>query len=164
MRGKYNQRSDLKNQREEQQKADKAYRMAEDLCTAILVLCVASLILFAMSSCTTTKYVEVEKVRTDTVYKSKVERDSVWLHDSVEVNVKGDTVLVEKWHTKIKETFVYDTLQVLKKDSIPVPYPVTKYVEKELSWWQQTCMYIAYAVIALLVIFFGWKIVKNKLF
>lgn len=128
------------------------------ICLVVVVFC----------GCTTTQYIPIEKASTDTVYKSIITRDSLWLHDSIYVKEisKGDTVFlnIEKWHTKYKETFIHDTLYQSKTDTIPVPYPVTKYVEKELSWWQQTCMYIAYAVIALLVIFFGWKIVKNKLF
>ena len=88
-----------------------------------------------LTSCTATKYVEVEKVRTDTTYITKWQKDSVWLHDSIHVKERGDTVLVEKWHTKYVENQVHDTTYVATHDTIPAPYPVTEYVEKELSWW-----------------------------
>ena len=49
----------------------------------VIALCMAVLIaLSLLSSCTTTKYIEVEKVRTDTTYITKWQKDSVWLHDS----------------------------------------------------------------------------------
>ena len=108
----------------------------------------AFLLLFA--SCTTTKVVTVEKVKIDTTYITKWQRDSVWLHDSTIVREKGDTVLVEKWHTKYKEKQVHDTIYKSRVDSIPVPYPVEKLVEKELTWWQQTRLHIANIILCLL--------------
>ena len=97
--------------------------------------------ILALSSCKTTEVVTVEKVKADTTYITKVQRDSIWQHDSVFVKEKGDSVLIERWHTKYIEKKVYDTTYVAKHDSVPVPYPVTKYVEKQLSWWQKTLIY-----------------------
>ena len=92
-----------------------------------------------LGGCTTTKYVEVEKVRTDTLYQSKVEKDSVWVHDSIHVKERGDTVWVERWRTKIHATELHDTVYQATHDTIPLPYPVEKVVEKEkaLTWWQR---------------------------
>ena len=87
-----------------------------------LIIWLVFLMLLAwLTSCTATKYVEVEKVRTDTTYITKWQRDSVWLHDSIHVTEKGDTVRIEKWHTKYKEKQVHDTLYKSRVDSIPVP-------------------------------------------
>ena len=108
----------------------------------------AFLLLFA--SCTTTKVVTVEKVKIDTTYIAKWQRDSVWLHDSTIVREKGDTVLVERWHTKYKEKQVHDTIYKSRVDSIPAPYPEEKLVEKELTWWQQTRLHIANIILCLL--------------
>ena len=116
----------------------------------------AFLLLFA--SCTTTKVVTVEKVKIDTTYITKWQRDSVWLHDSTIVREKGDTVLVEKWHTKYKEKQVHDTLYKSRVDSIPVPYPVEKMVERELTWWQQTRLHIANIILCLLGVAAVWWI------
>lgn len=164
MKGEHQSRSDLKNVREEKQKDEQALKMIRNICTAVIVMCVLTLLMFCMSGCTTTKYVEVEKVRTDTVYKSKIERDSIWLHDSIEVKVKGDSVLIEKWHTKYKETFIHDTLYHAKVDSIPVPYPVTEYIEKKLSWLQKTLIGAGWILILIVVGGIGWIIVKKKLY
>lgn len=111
---------------------------------------IISAFLLLFTSCTTTKVVTVEKVKIDTTYITKWQRDSVWLHDSTIVREKGDTVLVEKWHTKYKEKQVHDTLYKSRVDSIPVPYPVEKLVEKELTWWQQTRLHLANIILCLL--------------
>jgi len=111
---------------------------------------IISAFLLLLASCTTTKVVTVEKLKIDTTYITKWQRDSVWLHDSTIVREKGDTMLVEKWHTKYKEKQVHDTLYKSRVDSIPVPYPVEKLVEKELTWWQQTRLHIANIILCLL--------------
>lgn len=96
---------------------------------------VALLLSSLFSGCTTTKYVPIETIRTDTVYQSKIKRDSVRVHDSVYVKEwqKGDTVFRDRdrWHTEYVDREVHDTLYQSRVDSVAVPYPV----EKELSWW-----------------------------
>lgn len=90
--------------------------------------------LLVLAGCKTTKYVPVETVRTDTLYVSKLERDSIVKHDSVYFHVyeKGDTVysVLTKWKTEYRDRYHTDTVYVSKTDSIPVPYPI----EKELKW------------------------------
>ena len=46
---------------------------------------------------------------------------------------KGDTIRIERWHTKFVEREVHDTTYVSKIDSVPAPYPVTEYVERKRS-------------------------------
>jgi hypothetical protein len=88
-----------------------------------------------MCSCKTVEYVPVieHEVHHDSIYFTQVQKDSVWLHDSILIKDRGDTVWVEKWHTKYIEKLRIDTTYIAKVDSIPVPYEVTKYVEKKLS-------------------------------
>ena len=95
-----------------------------------------------LCGCKQIEYVTVEKVRTDTTYVTKWQRDSVWLHDSVLVREKGDTVMVEKWHTKYVETVRIDTTYLATHDTIPQPYPVIKEVPTELNWWQRLRLWI----------------------
>ena len=121
-----------------------------------LVLLIAALICFVLMTmvvgCKQTEYVTVEKVRIDTTYITKHQRDSIYLHDSTYVEVKGDTVKIEKWHTKYIDLSRTDTIVKIKVDSIPKPYPVIKEVPRPLSWWQKTKMY---AGVVLLVILGG---------
>lgn len=124
----------------------------------VLVIILGLLVLWALCSCTKTEYITVEKVRTDTTYINKVQRDSIYLHDSTFVKVAGDTVWIERWHTKWQNHLEHDTVYKARTDSVPVPYPVTKYVEKKLSWFQKTLIGVGILSIMALVIFIAFKL------
>ena len=110
------------------------------MCFWSMVLIIILLVLMMLTGCTTTKYVTVPEYHTDTLMVTKQQRDSIWLHDSIRVTEKGDTVRIEKWHTKYVEKQVHDTTYISKTDSVPQPYPVTQYVEKPLSTPQKGLM------------------------
>lgn len=131
--------------------------MKQNLCLVILVA------LLLVGCKTKERVVTVEKVRTDTTYITKHQRDSVWLHDSIHVTEKGDTIRIEKWHTKYVEKATHDTLYQATHDTIPQPYPVEKLVERELSWWQQTRMHLGEALLALAGIAVVVFVVRRKL-
>lgn len=103
-----------------------------------------------MVGCRTVRYVPVEHTRIDTLLITKQQRDSIWLHDSIHVKDKGDTILIEKWHTKYVEKMVHDTIYRSRVDSIPVPVTVTEFVEREFTWWQQTKMKMGVCMMLLL--------------
>ena len=124
----------------------------------VLVIILGMLVLWALCSCTKTEYITVEKVRTDTTYINKVQRDSIYLHDSTFVKVAGDTVWIERWHTKWQNHTAHDTVYKARVDSVPVPYPVTKYVEKKLSWFQKTLIGVGILSIMALVVFIAFKL------
>ncbi len=121
------------------------------------------------TGCTTTKYVQVPEYHTDTLIQTKVLKDSVWLHDSTFIREKGDTVLIERWHTEFLKKEVHDTVYISKTDSVPAPYPVevTKEVPAELTWWQQTRLYLANILLILAalaaVIYVGKRHIKSLL-
>lgn len=131
--------------------------MKQNLCLVILVA------LLFVGCKTKERVVTVEKVRNDTTYITKHQRDSVWLHDSIHVTEKGDTIRIERWHTKYVERATHDTLYQHKTDSVPVPYPVEKLVERELSWWQQTRIHLGEALLALAGIAVVVVVVRRKL-
>ena len=129
----------------------------------LIIWLVILMLLAWLTSCTATKVVEVEKVRTDTTYVTKWQKDSVWLHDSIHVKERGDTVLVEKWHTKYVEKQVHDTLYQAKTDSIPVPYWKIKEVPAELSWWQRVRLWLGNIVLLALLgvaVYYGYRFYK----
>ena len=103
--------------------------------TCMIVVTIAAMVvaLLMLSGCTTTKYVPVIEHQTDTLIQRVVERDSIHVHDSSRVTEKGDTIRIERWHTKFVEREVHDTTYVSKIDSVPAPYPVTEYVERKRS-------------------------------
>jgi hypothetical protein len=120
----------------------------------VLLLALAAAVavfgLLLLTGCTTTKYVPVETVRTDTLKVTKYERDSIYIHDSTIVREKGDTMLIEKWHTRWRDRWHHDTVYQSRVDSVPKPYPVTEYVERKrskLDWF-----FIITGIIALIAV------------
>ena len=128
----------------------------EKILMLILAITIIMTVALMMSGCKQTEYVYIPTHSTDTLYINKVQRDSIKVHDSIYVHewTKGDTIFVEsrKWLTKYVEKEVHDTIYQSRVDSVPVPYQVTEYIEKELTWWQKTKMK---AGVALLVILGG---------
>ena len=126
----------------------------------LIIWSVFLMLLAWLTSCTTTKVVEVEKVMTDTTYITKWQRDSVWLHDSIHVTEKGETVRIERWHTKYVEKQVHDTTCVATHDTIPQPYEVVKEVPADLSWWQRVRLWLGNAVLLAVIGFVGYWIFR----
>ena len=136
--------------------------ISESYRTMLLFALAAAAVVFGLlllTGCTTTKYVPIETVRTDTLKVTKYERDSIYIHDSTIVREKGDTMLIEKWHTRWRDRWMHDTVYQSRVDSVPKPYPVEKRVPAELTWWQQTRLHLAnillYALLAFGVIKLG---------
>ena len=120
---------------------------------SVTFIALAIALMLAFSGCTTTRYVPVEHHTTDTVYQSKLQRDSIWLHDSIHVSEKGDTIRIERWRTKFVSKEVHDTLYQSVRDSIPVPYEVIKEVPAKLSSLQTGLMVSGlFAILALILV------------
>lgn len=130
----------------------------------LLTITLAVLIGWLLMGCTTTKYVPVVEHRADTLLYYSSVWDSIYVHDSIHVREKGDTVTIERWHTRWRDRWQHDTLFISKTDSVPQPYPVEvmKEVEKPLTWWQKTRMYVGGIVIFGLIIFAVVKIFWRK--
>lgn len=128
----------------------------------MLLIFICGIILIAFGSCRSIKYVPIESIKHDSVYITQHQKDSIYIHDSIYQKEKGDTVLIEKWHTRYIEKQVRDTLIQIQRDTIPQPYPYEVEVPAQLSWWQKTRMHIGeITIIALLVLLGSW-IVRIK--
>lgn len=88
------------------------------------------------ASCRSVQYVPIESIRTEYKTRDSIRFDSIYQRDSVLLLVKGDTVYKEKYKYLYKYQYVNSTDTVLKMDSIQVPYPV----EKKLNRWQSIKM------------------------
>lgn len=111
-----------------------------------------------------------ESVKIDHVRDTVFQRDSVIYRDSVYHYVKGDTVIIEKWHYTTNNHHYannnvvtrVDTL--VKVDSVQVPVVTERVVtqiekvEKPLKWWQKGLMWAGGIGIVLLVFFITVKI------
>ena len=120
------------------------------------------LALVAMASCKTVKYVPVEKVQHDSIYITQHQKDSIYIHDSIYQKEKGDTLIIEKWHTRYVEKQVRDTLIQIERDTIPQPYPYEVEVPAQLSWWQQTRIRVGDIAMIAVALLIGWWIFRRS--
>ncbi len=95
------------------------------------------LLMSAICSCRSVRYVPVETTKSDTVYMNRVQLDSIYMRDSVFIEKSGDTIreFQYKYIYRFKDRI--DTLYISKTDSIQVPYPVevVKYKTPQWCWW-----------------------------
>jgi hypothetical protein len=92
----------------------------------------------------------------DSVYIDRLKRDSIYQRDSIYIIVKGDTVFKYQYKYSYRDKLVRDTVAVVRRDSIPYPVEVSKYVERKLSWWQTTLLWSG-ALAWLLIILMLWR-------
>lgn len=101
------------------------------------------------ASCRCVQYVPVESVRTEYKTRDSIRFDSIYQRDSVLLLVKGDTVYKEKYKYLYKYQYVNTTDTVLKTDSIQVPFPV----EKKLNRWQSLKMELGGWFLGAIIVF-----------
>lgn len=126
----------------------------------------ACILISMLTGCKSVQFVPVETVKTDSVYVDRYQRDSIYQRDSVFVNrwTAGDTVYQDKvvWKYVYRDKVKYDTVSVLRSDTVRVPYPV----ERRLTKWEQVRLNVGGWVIALVVITIlvvvGWAIYKIR--
>lgn len=126
----------------------------------------ACILISMLTGCKSVQYVPVETVRTDSVYIDRYQHDSIYQRDSVFVNrwTAGDTVYQDKvvWKYVYRDKVKYDTVAILRSDTVRVPYPV----ERRLTKWEQVRLNVGGWVIALVVITIlvvvGWTIYKIR--
>lgn len=103
----------------------------------LLLVIISFILLSSLAGCKSVRYVPVETVRTDSVYVDRYLRDSIYQRDSVFINrwTAGDTVYQDKIVYKYiyRDKVKYDTVAVLRSDTVRVPYPV----ERKLTRWEQ---------------------------
>lgn len=119
-----------------------------------------------MTGCKTREVVvTVPEYHTDTLYQSKVEKDSIWMKDSVLVREKGDTVLVDRWHVSYKEKVLVDTVYEHKVDTLTkvVEVPVEKPSGKR-TWWEKLRMFAGDIVMIVLLLIVTFFIIKYFIF
>lgn len=117
----------------------------------IVVVCLL-ICVFSLFSCSP-RIVEVEKPviieQTHTQTHTDIVRDTLVWRDSVYHYVKGDTVIIERWHNtqQINKWVVTDTI----RDTIPRVVTVTETRVQKVNvihWWQRVLMWSG--VVALL--------------
>lgn len=120
-----------------------------------ITIAILAVMLMTLAGCRSVKYVPVTEYRDRYVSKtdSFIKTDSVYLHDSVSVFAKGDTIYKTKTRYKDRFKIVYHT----KTDTIAVhdsiPYPVKVEVEKRQSAIDKVFAWLGKMAGILLVVF-----------
>lgn len=165
----------VNNHEKEKRRADRLAELVIDVGVIIVLL--------SMTSCRSVRYVPVESVRTEYINHTDTirETDSI-IHEKETIIREADSTLLAKLGLKLKENerailvlkrelekqkrevSEHKTDTVIMRDSIPIPYPV----EKELTWYQGTCItwfpWILFAAIAFLIIILKpWRWMKSIL-
>lgn len=119
-----------------------------------LTLAMLAVMLVMLTGCRSVKYVPVTEYRDRYVSKtdSFIKTDSVYLHDSVSVFAKGDTIYMTKTRYKDRFKIVYNDKSVTVHDSIP--YPVKVEVEKKQTFIDKVVMGFGVVTGLLLIVFF----------
>lgn len=156
------------NSRKDRETHDVGERVAWTVLTLAVIVLLAMLLILC-GSCTRKIYVPVERteLRTDTLYRTLWNTDTVIDRDTVLTLVKGDTVTIDRvrWRVRVKER--HDTVYRTKTDSVYVekPYPVPEpyEVEKPLSWWQKALMSLGgMLAVCVLLVMGKWAYTKFR--
>lgn len=115
------------------------------------------IILLIATACTTTRYIEtpipIETIKTE--YITQLKEDSIYIHDSIDRYISGDTVYQYKYKYIYKFLNTKDTIQQI--DTIQIPIEVTQIREvNKLKWYQSTLMYFGLAFLIVV----SYKILK----
>ena len=128
------------------------------------IITAVALILCSLIGCKRVEYVTIPEYHTDTLRTIQLQKDSVYLRDSVYVTreLRNDTLYLttDRWRTEYRDRLKIDTAYVSKKDSVVV----IKEVEKHLSRWQELKMNVgggAMVAVVVMVGLFVWRIVKK---
>jgi len=128
--------------------------------TSVAVMAFKWMLLLAIFSLfagckTKTVLVPVEKVKIE--YRDRLRIDSIYNRDTVNIYERGDTVYLQtiKW----RERFKFDTVSVVRVDSIPYPVEVVTEVNKLTKWqrWRLSALNVLVLVIV------GYVIIKIRL-
>lgn len=124
-----------------------------------------AILIFIFASCTTTKYIDrpipVETVRTE--YINQLYRDSIFIHDSIDRYISGDTVYMYKYKYIYKYLNRVDT--IVNTDTIHVPLEVKTIETKEVNkikWYQSILMWLGGLSTILLAFKLG-KFISTKI-
>jgi hypothetical protein len=122
---------------------------------AILTL---GLILFFATGCKSVQPVIIEKTKIE--YRDRLRVDSIYNRDTVQIYGRNDTIFKDiiKW----RERFRFDTVSVVRIDSIPYPVEVIQEVNK-LTKWQRWRLTILNIIGGLTAAYIAFRIGKAKL-
>lgn len=142
-------------------------KLIDKITKVVIAIAVAMLFLSMFCRCTTTKYVPVTEFRDRVVVKtdSLLKTDSVYVHDSVSVYIRGDTVFKDKYQLRYKDRYIIrnksDTLIV--RDSIPYKVEIENKLSKTDKVFLNIGKIASICIFIGILAFLGWIYWKVKL-
>lgn len=131
-----------------------------------LVAIIALLIALFFGSCRSVRIVEKEVIKTDTLVSTQIQRDSIYINDSIYIRevVTGDTVKIttDRWHTQWRDRILYDSIYIAQRDTVRVTD--IKEVPRKLSGWQWFQIWAGRLALLAIMAAAGIVIYKKKLF
>ena len=114
-----------------------------------------------LCSCSSIRFVPVERVRTDTTYLTRVRHDSIYVHDSIFVYQKGDSVIktVERYRYLYRDRV--DTVYKSKTDTTVVHD--VEYRDKPERWYDTGFRSLGQLCVLALLAWLLWCLVKRKI-
>lgn len=101
----------------------------------VISLLILAAVAMLFLGCKSVQYVPIETVKRDSVYLTRVDRDSILVRDSVYVE-RGDTIKVVRYKWLERYKTLRDTAYIERIRKVDVPYPV----ERKLSKWEKVKM------------------------
>lgn len=128
-----------------------------------LLICLCITLLTGCKTRYITQEVPVVVHERDSIYKVNTLQvhDTLIYRDSVFHLIKGDTILIEKWHTLQAVNHVARVDTVYKDRNVEVPVTVTKTEVREINkihWWQKALMWLGAFAIGICGGWIWWRI------
>jgi len=122
------------------------------------VILILGLILFFATGCRSVQPVIVERIKIE--YKDRLRVDSIYNRDTVQIYGRNDTIFKDiiKW----RERFSFDTVSVVRIDSIPYPVEVIQEVNK-LTKWQRWRLTLLNIIGGLTIVYIAFRVGRAKL-
>lgn len=106
----------------------------------------------ALFSCRGVQYIPVETIKTETERVVDIQRDSIYVLDSIYVREAHDTVYITRWRTEYKEALRVDTFRVERIDTLNTIVEVEKNLTKVQQLKMDVGAGVMYAVPILIAV------------
>lgn len=133
-------------------------RDKSDLIALVLGIVLSLVLMVVCTSCRQIK--TVVEYRDREVIKTELQRDSVYMHDSVYVAQKGDTVFVDRWRTEYAYKYIARVDSFTRVDSIPYPVEVVREVRVR-NGYDKFCSWFLWIVVVAGGVFVACKVLKR---
>lgn len=91
-------------------------------------------------------------------YRDRLMRDTTYVHDSIYIHDKGDTVYVTRWRDKYTERIQVDTCYYQRTDTIKLVKRV--YYKEPLTKWESFKIELGGWLLGILLLLLAWVVWK----